>query len=171
MEIVRLNDEGSCRLDHEENGFSSNEVFDVSIVDGEIQLAARSVEHFTKTYESDDSPADDVESYGAFVNGTLAGKIELATAWNDLGSIEHILVSREFRQSGIATALLDFAKRWAEDRQLKGLRLETQTNNVAACKLYLRNEFEVGGFDRFVYRTQEQVSNETALYWYWFPER
>lgn len=169
MEIVRLDDEGASRLDVEENGFGSNEVFDISLADGEIRLTTRKVEPFTKTYEADDSQSEDIESYGAFVNGTLAGKIELAPAWNDLGSIEQIVVAREFRQRGIATGLLDFAKSWALAKQLKGLRLETQTNNVAACKLYFQNGFEVGGFDRLTYRTQPQVSKETALYFYWFP--
>ncbi|KRB93200.1 GNAT family N-acetyltransferase [Duganella sp. Root198D2] len=168
MEIVRLNDEGPCRLDHEENGFTSNEVFDISLIDGEIRMSTRSVEQFTKSYESDDSPAEGVESYGALVDGTLAGKIELAAAWNGLGSIEQIVVAREFRQHGIATELITFAKAWALEKQLKGLRLETQTNNVAACKLYFRNGFEVGGFDKLTYRTQPEVSGETALYLYWF---
>ncbi|SFG83827.1 streptothricin acetyltransferase [Duganella sp. CF458] len=171
MKIVRLEEAASGPLDCEENAFTSSEVFDILLVDGKIRLTARNVEQFTKTYAAEEAPTEDVESYGAFVNGALAGKIDLTTAWNDLGSIEQIVVARGLRQHGIATGLIDFAKSWAVGKQLKGLRLETQTNNVAACKLYLRNGFEIGGFDRFVYRTQEEVANETALYWYWFPER
>ncbi|KQZ42289.1 GNAT family N-acetyltransferase [Duganella sp. Root1480D1] len=169
MKIVRLIEEDFGPLDREENTFTGDEVLDVLFIDGEIRLATRSVEQFTKIYGQDHSQDDDVEAYGAFLNGTLAGKIELAPAWNDLGSIEQIVVAREFRQRGIATELINFAKSWALGKQLKGLRLETQTNNVAACKLYFQNGFEVGGFDRLTYRTQPQVSNETALYLYWFP--
>lgn len=168
MQVIRLGDAESGRLDRDENTFTSNEVFDVFLVDGEIRLVARHVEQFTKTYDADDSPAEDVESYGVFVNNALAGKIDLAPAWNDLASIEQIVVAREFRQCGIATVLIDFAKSWALSKQLKGIRLETQTNNVGACKLYLKNGFKVGGFDSFTYRTQPRVSNETALYFYWF---
>ncbi|WP_426337044.1 GNAT family N-acetyltransferase [Pseudoduganella sp. R-31] len=171
MKIERIHERLASALDREENTFISSEVFDISLVDGDIRLSTRTVEPFTKRYDADDECDDDVEAYGAFVDGGLAGKIELATSWNDLGSIEHIVVSRTFRQRGIATALIQFAKSWPQDRLLKGLRLETQTNNVPACRLYLRNGFEVGGFDRFVYRTQEQVANETALYLYWFPEQ
>lgn len=169
MKIEKIHDQLAALLDREENTFTSSEVFDVSVVDGEIRLSPRAVEPFTKSYDADGERDDDVEAYGAFVNGALAGKIELTSTWNGLASIEHIVVSREFRQRGIATALIDFAKSWAQDRQLKGLRLETQTNNVPACRLYLLNGFEVGGFDRFVYRTQAHVANEIALYLYWFP--
>lgn len=170
MKIEKIHEHLATSLDREENTFTSCEVFDISLVDGDIRLNTRTVEAFTKCYREDDEDDDDVESYGAFVDGLLAGKIDLASTWNELGSIEHIVVSRKFRQLGIATALIKFAKSWAQDRQLKGLRLETQTNNVPACKLYLRNGFEVGGFDRFVYRSLAQVANETALYFYWFPE-
>ncbi|WP_426341395.1 GNAT family N-acetyltransferase [Pseudoduganella sp. S-14] len=170
MRIEKIHKQPTSWLDREENTFTSSEVFDIFLVDGDIRLGPRTVEPFTKRYEADDECDDEVEAYGVFVNGVMAGKIELASTWNELASIEHVVVSREFRQRGIATALIKFAKSWAQDKQLKGLRLETQTNNVPACKLYLRNGFEVGGFDRFVYRTQEQVASETALYFYWFSE-
>lgn len=171
MKIEKIDDQLSASLDRDENTFTCSEVSDVSLANGEIRLSTRTVEPFTKSYDAGSECDDDVEAYGAFVEGALVGKIELTSTWNELASIEHIVVARDFRQRGIATALIDFAKSWAHDKQLKGLRLETQTNNVPACNLYLRNGFEVGGFDRFVYRTQGKVANETALYLYWFPGR
>ncbi|EFK5685768.1 TPA: streptothricin N-acetyltransferase Sat1, partial [Escherichia coli] len=48
------------------------------------------------------------------------------------------------------------------------IRLETQTNNVPACNLYAKCGFTLGGIDLFTYKTRPQVSNETAMYWYWF---
>ncbi|MED8089664.1 hypothetical protein Q5499_23540, partial [Escherichia coli] len=60
------------------------------------------------------------------------------------------------------------AKKWALSRQLLGIRLETQTNNVPACNLYAKCGFTLGGIDLFTYKTRPQVSNETAMYWYWF---
>jgi ribosomal protein S18 acetylase RimI-like enzyme len=171
MKIEKINHQLSASLDRDENSFTCSEVFDISLANGEIGLSARAVEPFTKSYGADSECDDDAEAYGAFVDGALAGKINLMSTWNELASIEHIVVARNFRQRGIATALIDFAKSWAQDRQLKGVRLETQANNVPACKLYLRNGFEVGGFDRLAYRTQAEVANETALYLYWFPEQ
>lgn len=171
MKIEKIDDQLSASLDRDENIFTCSEVFDISLANGEVRLSPRTVEPFTKSYDAGSESDDDVEAYGAFVDGALAGKIELTSTWNELASIEHIVVARDFRQRGIATALIDFAKSWAQDRRLKGVRLETQTNNLPACKLYLRNGFEVGGFDRLVYRTHAEVANETALYLYWFPER
>ncbi|WP_028102289.1 GNAT family N-acetyltransferase [Pseudoduganella violaceinigra] len=170
MEIRRIHEQAPSPLDREENVFTSGEVFDIDLVDGEIKLTVRAVEPFSKAYDAAEEWGDEVESYGAFVNNGLVGKVELAPTWNELASIEHIVVAREFRGRGVATGLIDFAKSWALERQLKGVRLETQTNNVAACKVYFRNGFQVGGFDRFSYRTQAAVANETALYLYWFPE-
>lgn len=169
MKIERIHEQDFAALDREENTFTSNEVFDVRVVDGEVHLSRRVVEPFTKTYDADGTLDDDVEVYGAFVDGRLAGKIELAATWNELASIEHIVVARGFRKLGIGSALIEFAKQWAMRNRLQGIRLETQTNNVPACNLYFRHGFEVGGFDRFTYRTQAQVAEETALYLYWFP--
>ncbi|ASQ61782.1 hypothetical protein BS647_07515 [Shigella flexneri 1a] len=98
----------------------------------------------------------------------LVGKIELNSTWNDLASIEHIVVSHTHRGKGVAHSLIEFAKKWALSRQLLGIRLETQTNNVPACNLYAKCGFTLGGIDLFTYKTRPQVSNETAMYWYWF---
>lgn len=168
MKIGKIHGQLAASLDFEENTFTSSEVFDISLDDSEIRLSARTVEPFTKRYEEDGEVDEDVEAYGAFVDGALAGKIELASTWNELASIEHIVVAHAFRGRGVASALIGFAKSWALSKQLKGVRLETQSNNVGACKLYLRNGFEVGGFDSFAYRTKPRVSDETALYFYWF---
>jgi len=43
--------------------------------------------------------------------------------------------------------------------------LETQSNNVAACKLYERLGFTLGGFDRFLYRGEMPETREIALFW------
>ncbi|EFW6601301.1 streptothricin N-acetyltransferase Sat1, partial [Shigella sonnei] len=37
-----------------------------------------------------------------------------------------------------------------------------------ACNLYAKCGFTLGGIDLFTYKTRPQVSNETAMYWYWF---
>ncbi|MYN03600.1 GNAT family N-acetyltransferase [Pseudoduganella sp. DS3] len=170
MKIARISEQDAAALDRLENTFTCNEVLDISFTDGEFRLDVRSVTPFSKSYDADDSLDEDVEAYGAYMDGTLVGKIELTATWNGLASIEHIVVARSQRKSGVATGLINFAKEWAASKQLKGIRLETQTHNVPACRLYLRNGFKVGGMDSFVYRTQPEVAHETALYMYWIPE-
>ncbi len=44
--------------------------------------------------------------------------------------------------------------------------LETQDNNVGACKFYESCGFQLKGFDTSLYKAIDQVKNEIALYWY-----
>jgi streptothricin acetyltransferase len=44
--------------------------------------------------------------------------------------------------------------------------LETQNNNVGACKLYEACGFTLGGFDRYLYRGEMPDTREIALFWY-----
>ncbi|HHU1537244.1 TPA: streptothricin N-acetyltransferase Sat2 [Escherichia coli] len=151
-----------------ENHFIVREVFDVHLSDQGFELSTRSVSPYRKDYISDDDSDEDSACYGAFIDQELVGKIELNSTWNDLASIEHIVVSHTHRGKGVAHSLIEFAKKWALRRQLLGIRLETQTNNVPACNLYAKCGFTLGGIDLFTYKTRPQVSNETAMYWYWF---
>ena len=45
--------------------------------------------------------------------------------------------------------------------------LETQNNNVGACKLYERCGFQLSGFDADLYRGDDRCVREVALFWYW----
>ena len=56
------------------------------------------------------------------------------------------------------------------DKGLHGVSLETQDDNLAACRLYLKYGFQLGGIDRRVYDTSELYRRETALYFYLLPE-
>ena len=49
---------------------------------------------------------------------------------------------------------------------LPGIMLETQNNNVAACRFYESCGFHLGGFDRELYRGITPDTDETALFWY-----
>jgi streptothricin acetyltransferase len=63
------------------------------------------------------------------------------------------------------------AEAWARDRSQAGIRLETQDTNVAACRLYERCGFVLGGFDRHLYAALPGSAGETALFWYRLFER
>ncbi|KUT29489.1 streptothricin acetyltransferase, partial [Escherichia coli] len=110
-----------------ENHFIVREVFDVHLSDQGFELSTRSVSPYRKDYISDDDSDEDSACYGAFIDQELVGKIELNSTWNDLASIEHIVVSHTHRGKGVAHSLIEFAKKWALSRQLLGIRLETQT--------------------------------------------
>jgi len=85
--------------------------------------------------------------------------------------LEDITVKTAYRRQGIGRALVNRAIDWTRSRQLPGIMLETQNNNVAACRFYERCGFELGGFDRHLYGALHPDTREIALYWYLvFPQ-
>jgi streptothricin acetyltransferase len=141
-------------------------------IDGRFGYDIVAVEPYQKSYgddEDDDDEEADGELFIARLGGRPAGAIALSEAWNGYARIDNILVDARLRRSGVATALLHHAADWCRARQLPGLMLETQNNNVAACKLYERFGFRLGGFDLHLYGALAAPA-EIALFWYWHAE-
>ena len=100
-------------------------------------------------------------------DGRLLGFILVSRAWNGCAQVDDLSVDRAARRGGIARALMDEAVAWAKERYLPMLRLETQSNNVPACRFYARYGFVLGGYDRFLYDAiRPGEPRETALFWY-----
>ncbi len=104
--------------------------------------------------------------YFAYADGQLAGQVIVRKNWNHYAYLEDIVVDAGFRHLGVGRALLQHAVTWAKARQLAGVMLETQNNNVAACRLYESCGFKLGGFDRYLYQGLSPNTDEIALYWY-----
>ena len=104
--------------------------------------------------------------YLAFVDNIIAGEIRLRKNWNNYAYIEDIVVDAEFRRRGIGRSLINKAIHWAKEKNLPGIMLETQNNNVAGCMLYQSCGFELAGFDRRLYQGIDPETDEIALYWY-----
>jgi ribosomal protein S18 acetylase RimI-like enzyme len=102
----------------------------------------------------------------AYAGGQLAGQIIVRKNWNRYAYIEDIVVDAGLRREGVGRALLQHAVTWARARQLAGVMLETQNNNVAACRLYESCGFQLAGFDCRLYRGLHPETDEIALYWY-----
>ena len=64
----------------------------------------------------------------------LAGREDLALLWD-------LRVTPAHRRTGVGRALVAAAREWAGGRGCRALRIETQTINAAACRLY----HEAGG--------------------------
>jgi ribosomal protein S18 acetylase RimI-like enzyme len=80
--------------------------------------------------------------------------------------IEDIAVDAAQRGNGRARGLMNAAVEWASLANVAGLRLETQSNNVAACGFYQRYGFVLGGYDRHLYSGIHVHGREVALFWY-----
>ncbi|OGO11052.1 MAG: hypothetical protein A2Y53_03295 [Chloroflexi bacterium RBG_16_47_49] len=102
----------------------------------------------------------------AYVEGQIAGQIILRKNWNKYATIEDIAVDVKFRRRGIGKDLISEAMRWAHQRHLAGIMLETQNNNVGACKFYESCGFQLKGFDTYLYKGINSRTDEVALFWY-----
>ena len=153
----------------------------VFLVESRLRLSAEaSVIHYTveevppyeksyplDTFETADYIANpDKALYLAYQDGQVAGQVRLCRYWNRYAYIEDIVVDASARREGIGQALMRKAIDWTKARGCPGIMLETQDNNVAACRLYERCGFMLAGFDACLYRGIDPASEEIALYWY-----
>lgn len=96
------------------------------------------------------------------------GYIAVSTGWNRFAVIDDFALDAGHRRRGAAPLLMEAALAWAKENGFPGVALETQSNNLAACRFYLRHGFELGGHDRHLYRGIASDTREIALFFYRF---
>lgn len=102
-----------------------------------------------------------------YEDGKSVGQMILRKDWNRYVLVENLCVSRKSRGRGIGTALLRKAEEWAREAGLRGLALETQDNNLLACRFYQKYGMKIGGVNTMLYRNLDMpFRNETAVFWY-----
>lgn len=99
--------------------------------------------------------------------GRLVALLDLEReAWRDTGMIWNIVVDRAYRRQGLGTRLIQRAITWGRRRRLRALALETQTNNLPACRFYQKMGFQLCGLDDHFYSNHDIERKEVALFWY-----
>jgi ribosomal protein S18 acetylase RimI-like enzyme len=124
-----------------------------------------------KTYPDDsfnpieyiDNP--DQAAFLAMLDDECVGSIRVCKRWNGNAFIDDLAIDRLHRGQGLGRKLMDAAVQWGKERGLYGVSLETQDNNLLACRFYLKYGFRLGGIDTKVY-THPLYKGETALYFY-----
>lgn len=101
----------------------------------------------------------------SYMNGECVGQIRLRINWNEYCFVEDIAVSTSYRGRGIGTLLMQKAVEWAKSNRMHGLMLETQDNNLSACRFYRKCGFKIGGVDAMLYANFNN-SSEKAMFWY-----
>ena len=159
------------QVDTFERNSTVNEHLMLQIQDNKISYSIVPVKPYEKILDVDpedyatfiDNPQKVI--FFADVDGKPAGQIKLVPWWNKFAYVEELVVDTEFRGKGVGHALITRAIEWAKGQNFPGLTLETQNNNVPACKFYEKCGFVLGGFDLYAFRNLEN-SSEIALYWY-----
>ena len=171
--IESVNQENIADIGKCDGRFAIDSRLILDVADNAISYRIVEVPRYEKKY------ADDILDYAAYINNSekivflayvgdqIAGQIVLRKNWNQYAYIEDIAVEIKFRKMGVGKNMIFEAKRWAREKKLKGIMLETQNNNVGACKFYERCGFQLGGFDKYLYKGLQEDTEEIALYWYY----
>jgi len=102
--------------------------------------------------------------FAAVLNGNQVGWIELGyEKWNNRMRIWEFLVKEEFRRMGIGSLLMHFAANIAREKGARMLVLETQSCNVPAIAFYLKEGFNLIGFDSAAYSNEHIKKKEVRL--------
>ncbi len=109
---------------------------------------------------------DDAAIYLAFSGDALVGQVCVQEDRNGMARIWGLRVEHGHRHHGIATLLMNTARKWALTRGLHWLRAETQDIHVTACMFYRDYGFVIGGFDRMYLQAVPGSEDETAIVWY-----
>ncbi|QZI68069.1 GNAT family N-acetyltransferase [Pseudomonas protegens] len=110
--------------------------------------------------------AADSEIFMAYLDDQPVGHVVVSTNWNGYGHVDELAVHAPARRHGVAKALLEVAQFWSRKKQLPGVMLETQNNNLGACRLYERCGYVVGGVDHLRYCGIDPNTCEVAIFWY-----
>jgi ribosomal protein S18 acetylase RimI-like enzyme len=103
-------------------------------------------------------------TFAATLNGEQVGWIELGyEKWNNRMRVWEFLVKEEFRRMGIGSLLMNFAVKVAKEKGARMLVLETQSCNVPAITFYLKQGFNLIGFDSAAYSNEDIDKREVRF--------
>ena len=108
----------------------------------------------------------DSDIFMAYLDNQPVGHVVVSTNWNGFAHVDELAVIAGARRHGVARSLLEVVKFWSRKKNLPGIMLETQNNNLGACRLYERCGYQVGGIDDLRYRGIDPQTREVAIFWY-----
>lgn len=98
--------------------------------------------------------------------GRIVGVLDVAQeSWRQTAWIWNIMLDEAVRGQGLGRELIEHSIGWARQRRLRAVMLETQTNNVPACKFYARMGFQLVGINVAFYGNRDLEKDEVAIFW------
>jgi len=96
----------------------------------------------------------------------VAGMLDLALeAWNNTALLWFIMVDNAFRGRGLGRHMFSLAVDYARRHGIRALIIETQSNNVPACRFYAALGCELVGLNDIFYSNEDLEQEEVALFW------
>lgn len=102
---------------------------------------------------------------GAFYKEECVGLAIYEFNWNNYIYLSDLKVKSKFRKKGVAAELIKEGQKNAEKLGYKGIYTVGQDNNLAACKFYLKQGFEIGGLNTRNYKYTNQ-EGKADIYFY-----
>ena len=107
---------------------------------------------------------DEPRVFAAELEDKQVGWMELGfQEWNNRMRIWELLVKEGFRRKGIGTLFVDYTVKFSKKRGARMLVVETQSCNVPTVNFYLKNGFELVGFDVAAYSNEDIKRKEVRL--------
>lgn len=85
--------------------------------------------------------------------------------WNSTAWVWNLMLDEAVRNKGLGKDLVERVVAWAKKRGLRSVMLETQTNNVPACRFYARMGFQLVGINEALYSNDDVDNKEVAIFW------
>jgi streptothricin acetyltransferase len=181
--IRRLISADVPRLSEIDAEFESDRFLDVEKTVNGLQVSWRLIERpLVPPFRSTDygmSPQDckDLtarlhEGDGLYLVAEDAGKLVALfdmqrERWRNTAKLWNIGIDRAYRRTGLGRELMNRAIAWARDEGLRGIVLETQTNNMPACRFYQAMGFKLCGIDDHFYSNDDIGVKEVAIFWWY----
>ena len=102
---------------------------------------------------------------GAYHEGKCIGLAIYEYNWNNYLYLYDLKVNSDFRKMGVASRLIKEGQNYAEELGYKGIYTVGQDNNLATCLFYLKQGFEIGGFNTRDYDYTKQ-EGKADVYFY-----
>lgn len=121
---------------------------------------------FEKNLEEEifDSHKEGSEVYVSEHDGEETGIIVIQhMEWNNTLLIHDLYIDKRFKRKGIGSALITVAQKRAREMGVRMIVLETQTSNYPAIQFYLKEGFQMIGFNLNSYSNEDVKNNEVRL--------
>ncbi|QLB17075.1 histone acetyltransferase [Mannheimia varigena] len=106
---------------------------------------------------------DDICLVQKNAQGQIQGGVTVRLEQHQHAKIGLLTIAPNFQKQGIGSALLNAAASWAKQQNVKQLNIATQTNNLAAIRLYQRAGASIQAVNYWFYfandNTQQDVCN------------